>query len=90
MLGLGQGQGLGHGQAQAQGQGQGHRASGQDDPFTPSRKARWRIIFDESYIGFIVVLGFQGLFRKSGFFNAFSNQHGSVFDAKNRRTTDKW
>ena len=42
-LGLGQGQGLGHGQAQAQGQGQGHRASGQEHPLTPSRKARWRI-----------------------------------------------
>ena len=36
-------QAQGHGQAQAQGQGQGHRASGQDYPLTPSRKARWRI-----------------------------------------------
>ena len=42
--GLGQGQGL----------GQGHRASGQDDPLTPSRKARWRIyifsIFFEHFL----------------------------------------
>ena len=37
------GTGTGHGQAQTQGQGQGHRASGQDHPLTPSRKARWRI-----------------------------------------------
>ena len=44
MLGLGQGQGLVQGQAQAHGQGQGHRASGQDHPLTPSRKARWRIL----------------------------------------------
>ena len=43
MLGLGQWQGLGHGQAHAQGHRQGHRPSGQDDPLTPSRKARWRI-----------------------------------------------
>ena len=45
VLGLGQWQRFRHGQAQAHGQGQGHRASGQDHPLTPSRKARWRIRF---------------------------------------------
>ena len=48
------------------------------------------MIFHSNYIGFIVILCFQDLLRSNRFLNAFSYQHGSVFDSKNRWKTDKW
>ena len=37
-----------------------------------------------------MVLSFKNCLRPDRFLNAFSNQHGSVFDSKIRRKTDKW
>ena len=47
-------------------------------------------IFHSNYTCFILILCFQDLLRSNRFLNACSYQHGSVFDSKNRRKTDKW